>query len=522
MIDPLSLLVLGAEGVLIGPMLAGSVLYSQQRYAEAARAFELAARIQPVPMFRATCYINLSACHAEMAQPELTVQACNRAERSSNSRYVRALAHINRAHAYLLLGRMEDSQKEAERAIELSPHWRRGVRYAMVNYADAMGRMGRYPEALQTARLALHGGGSPDPAATSAARREIGMLLVQMGRPREALQEMDQALQLGPQRPDHRGMIYQIMASAWVSLGDVEEAARALDEAERLGVPAINQPVLLQARARICMLQGQIDHAIALLRSAEVAGRTPLVRSVVSAYLATCLAEQGKYGEALARAHDVLVGECQYRHIQAVCHLVEANGHFSLGNMDEGCAALEKLRSFKGMSPILDAASAVAHAHGSFEAERYEDTAEWIRAAREVLGGIEGHPDMRRAASLWFARSLTRLGKADEARDEVRTALSTSGVNHRERADLLHALGESQLAMADRAAARATFEEAVESNPDCARAWFSLGQLLALQGNPEDGAACLRAARAADPEGTWGRDAGLSLSALKKRHPEIE
>jgi len=515
LLDPFSIVLLGAEGVLIGPMLAGSVLYSQQKYDRAARAFEFAARVQPLPGLRATCYINLSACHAEMAQPELTLDACNQAERTSRSRYVHALAHINRAHAYLLLGKMDESQKEAEKAIELSPHWRRGVRYAMVNYADAMGRMGRYPEALQTAREALQRGGAPDPAAAAAARREIGMLLVMMGRAKEALQEMEQALQAGMQRPDHRGMIYQIMASAWVALGQPDEASRALDEAERLGVPPVNRPVLAQARARVCMLQGQVDHAIALLRAAEDSCKTPLVRLVIAAYLAACLCEKREFAEAMTRAREVLDSGCQYRHIRAICFLVQAQALFWQGEIHEACVALENARDYEGMSPILDAAIAVAHAHGSFESERYTDASDWARVAKRYLGSVDGNPELRRQAAIWLSRSLIREGRALEAQEEIQAALEGPGLNHRDEAGLLHAMGEAQLAVGDPQAAAERFRAAVHADSDNPLAWMSLGQLLARQGQINEGEACLRAARAADPEGVISRDADLALSELE-------
>lgn len=513
MFDPFSIVLL-SEGMLFGPMLAGSVLYNKQRYPEAARAFEFAARLQPLPWFRATCYINLSACHAEMAQPELTIEACDRAEKSSGSRHVRALAHINRAHAYLLLGRMVESQSEAERAIELSPHWRNGVRYAMVNYADAMGRMGRYTEALQIARQALHGGGESDSAVAGAARREIAMLLIQMGRPRTAMQEMEQALQAGLPRADHRGLIYQLVAQAWLALGEAEEASRALDEAERLGVPPVNIPVLMQGRAKVAQLQGQYDQAVALLRSAESAATTPLVKLLVAASLASCLCKRRNYTEALARAQEVL-DHCEYRHIRAICYVVQARTYFYEGDIHEGCVALENLRTFQGMSPVLDADIAMAHCHGSFEADHFADAANWASVALRFLDDTEGYPHLRREAQLWLARSMTRQGQAAETEQMIADALQSTGVSHTERADLLHALGEAHLARGDVEAAENNFRDAVNADPDCARAYFSLGQRLVRRDQLEDGEQCLRAAQAADPEGTWGRDAGLALQSLE-------
>jgi tetratricopeptide (TPR) repeat protein len=514
LIDLLAMVVL-AEGVVLGPMVAGRVLYSRQKYAEAARVFELAARMQPLPSMRAPCYIALSACRAEMAQPELTVKACDQADQCTTSPAVHALAHINRAHAYMLMGKIEDSQHEAEKAIELSPHWRRGVRYAMVNYADALGRMGHYSEALQIARQALHSGGLPDPEAQSAARREIGMLLVQMGRPREALQEMDQALQYGAMRSDHMGMIHQIMAFAWISLGDVEAASQELDEAEQLGVPRINRPLIVQARARICMLQGQVDQALGLLREAEANAQTPLIRAVINTYMAGCLCEKGSFQESISRSQVVLDMEGEYRHVQAVCWVAQARAHFCLGNMDAGCAALEKLRTYGGMSPVMDTAIALSHAQGSFEAFRYQDAADWARMAQHWLEQIEGHPDLRLQARVWLARAQARQGQADAAIKSIEESLSQPQLNHRDKAVLLHAKGEAHLALGQIDSACESFRDAVETDSDLARAWFSLGQVMARQGKTEEGEACLRVAAAADVEGAIGHDATLALQELR-------
>nr|MDQ2732400.1 tetratricopeptide repeat protein [Armatimonadota bacterium] len=195
--------------------------------------------------------------------------------------------------------------------------------------------------------------------------------------------------------------------------------------------------------------------------------------------------------------------------------LVQARSYFSQGEIHEGCVALENLRTFQDMSPVLDADIAMAHCHGSFEADRYADAANWASVALRFLDDTEGYPHLRREAQLWLARSMTRQGQAPEAEELIDDALQSAGVSHTERAELLHARGEAYLARGDAEGAETSFREAVTADPDCARAWFSLGQRLARRDQLEDGEKCLRAAQSADPEGTWGRDAALALRTLE-------
>jgi TolB-like protein/DNA-binding winged helix-turn-helix (wHTH) protein/Tfp pilus assembly protein PilF len=134
-----------------------------------------------------------------------------------------ASAHVKLADAYLFFDwDWAAAQKEYLRALEINP----SLPDAQLGYADYLGTLGRFDEALSRVQQAyLH-----DPLAVES-RNEALWIYYFSGRMPETIEQCRKTIELEPAA----GTPYAILSMAYAQMGNNAEAIRAADEAVRVG-----------------------------------------------------------------------------------------------------------------------------------------------------------------------------------------------------------------------------------------------------------------------------------------------
>jgi TolB-like protein len=194
----------------------------------------------------------------------------------------------------------EAAVAEAARAVELDPGW--GAAYAVLAATQATLWMHRgggdaelQREALENVRRAR----ASDPASPLVLCR-IGAVYKFLGKPGEALPFEQRAVEANP----NVEILRISLAGSLLSLGRPEEAMAELDAAERLAPNSLWFPTTLQNRSQAHLLAGRLDQAL------EAAERSVRLQTQPGAliHLALCLAlakDRARALDAIRRLRDL-------------------------------------------------------------------------------------------------------------------------------------------------------------------------------------------------------------------------
>jgi tetratricopeptide (TPR) repeat protein len=456
------------------------------------------------------------------------------------------------------LGRPEEALRAYERAIELEPG--RASTHAIL--AQLLLDREEYQRAREEYELALELG-IEDSQAGAAIRVNLGVALKALGKPEEALEAYDRAIELDPEyatahydrgvvlgdqldRPEDALAAYrraielepgyaeahQAVGFLLHYQGDHEGALREIDRAVELGLEtAASQGI----RGRVLLRRERPEEALQAFR--RVLELDPEDASA-HAYRGFLLRRRGEHESALADLDRALELGCE----NAWVHFERGNSLIVLGRTEDALEAWDR-------AIALDPECAAAHANRGYvlyERKAYREALEALDLA--VKHGLEhakvqehrgvallmlGRPEDALAAldeamrleperpGLHFhrARALQALDRHDEALSEVELALrrdADSAAAHYVRGMILHGLGRLE-------ESRASLERALELDGGLPAVWDFLANVLAASGRMEEARQALARALETEPR-TAGEHSqrGWALSRLGRHQEALE
>jgi len=197
-----------------------------------------------------------------------------------------ASGHVRLAYVHLFFDwDWPAAEKEYRRALEINP----SLPEAQLGYANYLGTLGRFDEALSRVRLAY----LYDPLALES-RNEALWIYYFSGRMPETIEQCQKTIELEPSA----GTPYAVLAIAYAQTGNTTEAIRAAEDTVRVS----NSPSLLATAASALARVGQTSKARQLLGKAlEVAKEQYICRFIVADAYAD-LGEKEKAFGALQQA----------------------------------------------------------------------------------------------------------------------------------------------------------------------------------------------------------------------------
>jgi len=159
-------------------------------------------------------------------------------------------------------GKPEQAETELRRAITIDPHYA----VARVALADLQDRLGHKTDAEAQYRQAIH-----EDSTLISAPNNLAYLLIESGRPMEAVQVLTPALQKWPEQPT----LYKNYGLAQFALGNLGEAQRAFDKTLQLD-PMNN--AAWAGMARIAQQNGNKEEATRIWQKMAAVSDTALAR----------------------------------------------------------------------------------------------------------------------------------------------------------------------------------------------------------------------------------------------------
>lgn len=185
-------------------------------------------------------------------------------------------------------GKWEEAEQEFRRAIELKP----GLAYAHMWYGLLLVVLGRQREALEEVELAAR----LDPLSPIPRSNVAGMLL-EMGRQKEAIEVMSKLIEEYP----NFAQLHETLGWAYYLDSRPEEAVREIRQA---AATANNDPWMKSSLACVLALNGDRDEAFKLLGELKEAAKTMVVSKVQIAQILFALGENDEAFDYLETAFE--------------------------------------------------------------------------------------------------------------------------------------------------------------------------------------------------------------------------
>jgi tetratricopeptide (TPR) repeat protein len=392
-----------------------------------------------------------------------------------------ALAHINLGIAYLNRGRLDDAERELEKAIEVHP----GAAEAHAGLGAVRAAEGRPAEALESYRAALR----LDPG-SSATHREMAGLLLASGDASQALVHFREASALAPRDGD----ALVDLAVGLSREGRHDEADRKFEEATHLPVDMAR---LYQNWGAVLMERGEIEDAAKHFEKALALRPEYAAARFAAAEIAM---RRGDFEKAAEHVREIVRLEPANENAQFRLGLALANG----GKLDEAYAAFEKART-------LNPARAETQYSLGLVLARLGDLDRAIAYFREAIALAPANAEAHYSLGL----ALAGKGQLEDAVASYRRAVELAP-------DYAEAFNSWGVALASAGRVREAvekFEAALAINPQLAETHNNLGLALSQMGAPGAALEHFRAAASLEP---MNPDAHNNLGAALAREGRFE
>jgi class 3 adenylate cyclase/tetratricopeptide (TPR) repeat protein len=386
--------------------------------------------------------------------------------------------HVERLAYHAVRGEVWDRAITHLRDVAIRAAMRSAYRESLTSFEQALGALGRLPATRATTATAID------------LRLDSRVVLAPLGHYDRILDYMREAEILARELGDRRrlGLVLADMGARLRNVGDhrraLEASRQALDIAGELGDRGLQvESTYRLAQAHFAL--GDLEQAAAIFLEtirafadlsaapaapirdpASAPGTLPVFfEAWPHAWLGLLLAHRGRFSEALAHAEQAMgiAGRTNHPHTVIECHGALAGVSLEQGDLDAARRVFERGVALLGAGAVIDSNLLSGLGHAYALSGRLSEA---LPLLEETVRGEASISAMGSGLAVRLSRlaeAYLRVGRADEALGQARTALELSR-KHQERANeatALRVLAEVAAAGDDTASAGAHYAESL-------------------------------------------------------------